>query len=104
MENTDFSITQKETGEGIKFILKGHMDYTKSEELQIQLEEVIKNGKINIILNMHEVNYLCSTGIRVIIKTFKDTKNVGGSFGIEMPSERVRNVLGLVALDEMLIK
>ena len=103
MESDDFSITQKESADGIKFILKGHMDYTKSEALQIQLEETIKNGNNKIILNMHQVDYLCSTGIRVILKIFKDTKNAGGSFGIEMLSERVRNVLGMVALDEMLI-
>ena len=104
METDDFSIVQKESSEGIKFILKGHMDYAKSEELQIKLDETIKNGSNKIILNMHQVDYLCSTGIRVILKTYKDAKNAGGSFGIEMPSERVRNVLGMVALDEMLIK
>ena len=104
MANEDFSINQKESSEGIKFIIKGHLDYARSEELQVQLEETLKMGNNRIILNMHLVDYLCSTGIRVILKTFKDTKNSGGSFGIEMPSERVRNVLGLVALDEMLIK
>ena len=104
MGNDDFSITQKESQEGIKFIINGHLDYAKAEELQKQLEETIKNGNNKIILNMHQVSYLCSTGIRVILKTYKDAKNSGGSFGIEMPSERVRNVLGMVALDEMLIK
>ena len=103
MAEKEFSITENETPNGIKLILKGSLDYVRSEELQKHMTDTLNEGKKNIILNMHQVDYLCSTGIRVILKTYKDAKNSGGSFGIEMPSERVRNVLGMVALDEMLI-
>ena len=104
MANDDFSITLKESTEGVKFIVQGRLDYTNADKLQFQLDETFKNGINNIILNMHLVEYLSSTGIRVILKAYKDLKEAGGKLGIEQPSERVRNVLGLVALDQMLIQ
>ena len=99
----DFVITKDEIREGIKFIIKGRVNSTNAEELQYVLENAIKDGQNNIILNMLRVEYLSSAGIRVILKTFKDVKSAGGKFGIEMPSENARNVLGMTALDEMLI-
>ena len=89
--------------EGIKFILKGRVNSVNADELQSKLEEVMNSGQTNVILNMLWVEYLCSAGIRVILKTYKNLKASGGRFGIETPSQNVKNVLGMVALSEMLI-
>ena len=72
-------------------------------ELGRVLEQLAKEGRIHIVLDMSLVEYLCSTGIRVILKAYKEAKAAGGTLGIAHPSECVRNVLGLVALNEMLI-
>ena len=84
--------------------LQGRLDSPNSADLEHKLEQAIESGQTNIILNMLQVEYLCSTGIRVILKTYKGVKMAGGSFGIEMPSECVKNVLGMVAMNEMLVK
>jgi anti-anti-sigma factor len=52
---------------------------------------------------MSQVEYLSSIGIRVVLKIFKISKEQGGTFNIEKPSKIVRNVLGMVALEEMLV-
>ena len=99
MSNEKFTITQ----EGTTFIIQGRVDSTNAAELEHNLDKALKGGQTNIVLNMLQVEYLCSTGIRVILKAYKNTMAAGGSFGIEKPSECVKNVLGLVALEEMLI-
>jgi len=96
-------LTQEELSEGVKLILHGRLDSTNSVELEHKLTQAIEGGQTNIVLNMLRVEYLCSTGIRVILKAYKNLKEAGGSFGIEQPSECVKNVIGLVALNEMLI-
>jgi len=54
-------------------------------------------------VNMSQVEYLSSVGIRVILKIYKQTMETGGKFNIERPSEIVKNVLGMVALKELVI-
>jgi len=96
-------ITQEKTPAGIKLTIQGRIDSINSVKFGNELEQAIKDGHTNIILNMLQVEFLCSTGIRVILKAYKEVKTAGGSFGIEMPSECVKNVLGMVALNEMLV-
>ena len=103
METGNFVITQESTSSGIKFTVRGRIDSTNAVELGHKLDNAIKGGQISIVVNMLRVEYMSSTGIRVILKAYKDAKAAGGKLGIEEPSENVRNVLGLVALNEMLI-
>ena len=99
----DFEITRDDIPEGVKFILIGRVNSMNADKLLKELEGALNNGQKNIVLNMLRVEYLSSAGIRVILKAYKDAKAAGGKFGIEWPSESVRNVLGMTALDDMLI-
>ena len=103
MANDYFEITEEETAEGVKFILKGRVNSGSAGELQDKLQKALNNGKTNIVLNMLFVEFLNSAGIRVILKTYQDANRAGGKLEIEKPSQNVRNVLGMTALDEMLI-
>jgi anti-anti-sigma factor len=57
-----------------------------------------------IVLDMREVQLLTSTGIRVILKTYKAAVTNKKVFQIQSPSEMVKNVLGLSNLELMLVK
>jgi len=96
-------ITEKTIGDINKFYAKGRIDSNSAGTLQETLDKAIEEGKKNIILNMLQVEYLSSIGIRAMLKTYKQAENLGGSFKIESPSEIVKNVLGMVALNQLLI-
>jgi anti-sigma B factor antagonist len=84
---------------------KGRIDSNSADTLLFFLEKALNEEKhTSIILNMRQVEYLSSIGIRVILKAYKQLTGSGGSFNIENPSEIVKNVLGMAALQEMLIK
>jgi anti-sigma B factor antagonist len=103
MKDEKLEITEK-TDNGIcKFTAKGCIDSNSAEVLLFKLDNAFNEGKINIILNMAMVDYLSSIGIRVILKIYKQAAEAGGSFSIENPSEIVKNVLGMVALKDMLV-
>jgi len=101
MENINFVITQENH---IRFTLRGRLDANNAVELEQKLKNIKIDEQPNVVLNMLYVEYLCSTGIRVLLKAYKELTSAGGTFGIESPSECVKNVLGLVALTEMLIE
>jgi len=103
MDNEDLKITENIEEGTCRLYVKGRVDSNTADILLLKLEETLGNGHKSIILNMTQVDYLSSIGIRVLMKVFKQAKKKGSSFNIDRPSEIVRNVLGMVALKELLI-
>jgi len=103
MANESLEFTQKITDGICKISIKGRIDSNSADELLAKLENVLSEGQKNIILNMMRVEYLSSVGIRVILKINKQAVEEGGSLKIEHPSQIVKNVLGMVALNDMLV-
>ena len=87
-----------------RIIIEGRINTSNASAFEHKLKNVIDDGTTNILVNMSRVQYLSSSGIRVILKTYKQLEEINGKFNIEFPSESVKNVLGLAALDKMLIK
>ena len=104
MKEVKFEITKElDQKQGItKFYVVGRVNSKTSPVLQNKLEDALNCGEINIVLNMLQVEYLSSDGIRTILKIYKEAEKAGGKFRIERASEMVRNVLGMVALNGML--
>ncbi|MCL2441308.1 MAG: STAS domain-containing protein [Treponema sp.] len=102
MEN--FSIQVEDiNADKSKLIVKGRITSDSANTLNKKLDEVYKDKK-HVILNMQDVAFLSSGGIRVLLMTYKMANGRGCSFFIEKPSENVINVLGMVSLDVMLLK
>ncbi|MCL2003946.1 MAG: STAS domain-containing protein [Oscillospiraceae bacterium] len=87
-----------------RYILCGRISSAESNILQYELEEAMRDGYVCFVLNMRKITFLSSAGIRVLLMFYKKSKERGGSFHVENPSENVINVLGMTALDEMLLK
>ena len=103
MKNENLIITESIDDGVCKLTARGRVDSNSADSLLDKLEEVLNNGQKIIILNMSQVVYLSSIGIRVILKIYKQAAEAGGRFNIERPSEVVKNVLGMAALKEMLV-
>jgi anti-anti-sigma factor len=104
MKDEDLEITKEQSHGAVKFILKGRVNAASADSLEYKLETALNEGQTNLIVNMSQVEYLSSVGIRVILKIYKKAAEGGGKFSVERPSENVKNVLGMVALKEMLVQ
>ena len=105
MVNNSLSIIEERpNNKNVKLFLKGPVSSSNAEILQQRLEKDLKAGWLSIILNMQDVSILASGGIRILLMYHKIFSGRGISFYIEKPSESVKNVIGMVALDEMLLK
>jgi anti-sigma B factor antagonist len=103
MGDDSLEITESISNEICKFTAKGRIDSNSADKLLEKLENALNNEQKKLILNMAQVDYLSSIGVRVILKIFKQTTEAGGTFNIEKPSKIVKNILGMVALKEMLV-
>ena len=102
MKDEDLTIDEVKEGEVTRFFLKGRVNSLSANVLQHKLNEAFRSGRTNVIVNMMEVAFLSSAGIKVLLMFYKRAGDIGGSFYVESPSENVINVLGMTALDEML--
>jgi len=104
MKDEILEVTQTVSDGKCRLVARGRVDSNSAEYLLVKLERAVGEGHKAIILNMFEVEYLSSIGIRVILKIYKQVAEAGGTFNIERPSDIVKNVLGMTALKEMLVK
>ena len=86
------------------YTLKGLVFTNEASYMEKELERAAGPGCSRIVINMALVRAFSSAGIRVILICYKRMKSLGGTLQIENPSENVRNVLGMTALDELLLK
>jgi anti-sigma B factor antagonist len=104
MKKEEFAITKDKLQGGItRYTAKGRVNSINAPKLKYMLEEAIDDEQIDIVLNMSQVEYLSSIGISAILSVYKQAEEAGSIFRIEQPSEVVRNVLGITALDKMLM-
>ena len=97
-------ITTTARGEGADVKLKGRMDAGWSDHVCRALEQCLQSGQHALTLDMAEVDYLSSAGIRVLVLYAKKLKLIQGSFAIINASSQVRRVLELSGLQSLLFR
>ncbi|NDJ84876.1 MAG: STAS domain-containing protein [Chloroflexi bacterium] len=100
---SEIKINSKEMRRIMLVEVAGRVDSTTASELGETLNDIIDNGKSRLVLDLAEVEYMSSAGLREIVSALKRVQNVAGTgdLRIAAPSERVREVLELAGLDEI---
>jgi len=100
---SELSMERVKANVGVKFKVVGRITTGNEAYFEKTLTRAVEEGSSRIVLNMQEVSLMTSIGIRIILKTYKSCMKAGIRFRIEDPSEVVKNVLGLSALQQMMV-
>ena len=73
----------------------GRVDSATAPELESQLRALVDGGKTHIVLDLKNVEYMSSAGLRAMVSTLKSVKRVNGDLRLANPSARVEEVLHL---------
>jgi anti-sigma B factor antagonist len=76
----------------------GRVDSATAPELESQLRMLVDTGKHHIVLDLKDVEYMSSAGLRAMVSTLKAVKRVNGDLRLANPSARVEEVLHLAGL------
>jgi len=79
----------------------GRVDSNTSPEFDAKLKEYINNNRVYLVLELDKTDYLSSAGVRALISAQKAVKPKGGKIVLANPSEKVRDVLKLAALESL---
>jgi len=79
----------------------GRIDAGHSTDLDAALSEGVEQGMSLIVIDLTDVTYIASSGLRVIIKTAKLVKSDGGSVRICGMNDPVMDVFRLSGLSKI---
>lgn len=95
-------ITHSASAERSEIKLKGRMDAVWSDHVASALADCVRNGQHTIAMDMAEVDYISSAGIRILLLHSRQLKNIQGRLTIINASVSVKKVLELAGLRALL--
>jgi anti-sigma B factor antagonist len=96
-------ISTRESGDVTILDLRGRATIGVDSDLLIgHLNKLIASGVLKLLLNLADVTLLDSSGITAIVGTYVSLRSQGGSMKLLCPLGRVRAVLRVVRLPEII--
>ena len=77
----------------------GRVDSLSANELGHSLAQIIDSGHHAMVIDLSNVEYMSSAGLREIVSALRRVQKTGGDIRVANPSERVMEVLELAGLD-----
>ena len=97
-------ITRQSQGDVLVLKATGRLDAYWADHLRNEISDVLRQGARHIQLNLKEVSYISSAGIRVLLQSLKQLQSIEGSFNVTEPSQGVKGVLELAGVAELLVE
>ena len=76
--------------------LEGRLDASQSEKAKEELSKIFES----ITIDMSDLDYISSSGLSVLIKTYKRLEEGGETVTLTNMSDRIRDVFELTRLDQ----
>lgn len=81
--------------------LAGRVDSSNADQLDAIFKEILDNGRNNIVVELKDVNYMSSAGLRSLVAALRECKQRRGDVRLANISERVEEVLSLSGLNKL---
>lgn len=78
----------------------GRVDSATSADLETALQTLMDKGKKNLVLDLAGVEFLSSSGLRVLVNAYKACK-AAGELCVAQPSERAASSLSIAGVDTL---
>ena len=97
-------ISTRESGDVTILDLRGKMTINDGENelLRCQLQELIANGVRKLLLNLADLTQVDSSGVSIIVKTYRSLRGLGGDVRLLRPSGHAIEVFKALHLLEMI--
>jgi anti-sigma B factor antagonist len=98
-EEGELNIKQNLKGDIMILMLSGKiMGGPDHDKFQSEIKTLISDGHVDILLDMHKVNWVNSTGLGILVSAYHTLKKNGGQLKICQVSDRIDNILNVTQL------
>jgi anti-sigma B factor antagonist len=81
--------------------VKGRVDSESAPELDSALSKLLNDERNKIVLNLKNVEFLSSAGLRALVKALKRAQSGGGDVRLASISEPIEGLLLTVGMNQM---
>ena len=68
------------------------------EKFQAEIKTLVSEGYVDVLLDMHKVSWVNSTGLGILVSAYHTLKKNGGTLKICRVSDRIDNILNVTQL------
>ncbi|MDG4774442.1 MULTISPECIES: STAS domain-containing protein [unclassified Solwaraspora] len=97
----ELSLSTRTVGEYTVLEVGGEVDVYTAPRLRERLLELIDAGNHKIVVDLHRVDFLDSTGLGVLVGALKRLRPAGGTFGLVCDKESLLKIFRITALDQV---
>jgi serine/threonine-protein kinase RsbW len=98
----DSAVQARELSEGLWIVIPvGRLDSTASRTLETALNAQLDAGHARLVIDMNQVVYISSSGLRVLVSIWRRAQKLGGNIALATLSPRVREVFSISGFDTL---
>jgi anti-sigma B factor antagonist len=102
VSSSPFGVTIEERDGAVHVALSGELDISTAQQLEDDLRRVEAERPELIVLDLRDLSFMDSTGLRLLILADQRAKEEGRRLAIGRGNEMIQRVLHLTRLDERL--
>ena len=96
----EFSV--KKLGQAVIIRLTGRLDAITSPQFERDIEKCITSPQDNLVLDLAELDYISSAGLRIILKIAKAFNGVQWSLSLCQPQDHVREIFEMSGFEHFI--
>jgi len=93
------NITQRDEKGVTVFMLEGRVDTAGAEEMDQALQAAVAQGKYKMVLDLGQVSYISSAGLRTLADIVTRNREAGGDLKLVALNPKVLRVLRIIGFD-----
>jgi anti-sigma B factor antagonist len=82
--------------------LEGRLDLLSAVDVKQKLAEVVGEGHHRLVVDLHKVSFVDSSGLGALISGLKAARVAGGDLRLARADKQVRYILEILTLDRVL--
>ena len=102
----ELKIEQAESTVGERAIkilrLEGYVDAHTFTEFEEELTRLVEGGQYNLLLDLEKLTYINSTGLGLLMATFRQVRQHQGDLVIAKMSDKITNIFNLLGFSRLI--
>ena len=94
-------LEEKRVGNVAILTLNGRLDAYSSNELERSISALIDDGSVRLVVNFDGVDYISSSGLRVMLASLKRLKKVEGNLKLACLKPYVKEVFDIAGFTQL---
>ncbi|GMA18091.1 STAS domain-containing protein [Arsenicicoccus piscis] len=79
----------------------GEIDIATSTQLRQAIDEVVRAGAIDVVLDLRQVTFMDSSGLSVVVGRLKMLRRVDGRLSVVGADAKIRRIFEVTGLDQV---